>query len=175
MEICFKKGDIQVTRMQTLVLPIFGDGTLVDETYKPILRRYPVMAAKMRELCKSGTLSVGKLWIYRHHQGRYVLVFPLRESPDSAESIDIIRVGLEKIRESYEARGITSLAIPLLSTQDGLLELEKDILSEIDIPVDIYLENIPLSTTLPPLVSKLCGQLNEEEIRSIRENLCFEK
>ena len=173
MEVNFVRGDIQVSRCQTILLPVSCDGE-VEKFYRPIMRRYPLMEKQMLRFLRDGSLQMGKFWLYRHSPKRYVLVCPTRECASDDVELEYIKTALEKLRACYEGRGITSIAVPLLADSDTCIRLRADILATLDIHVELYVENIPLSTSLLPLVEKLTGALSQEDIDNMRRLLCFE-
>lgn len=85
---------------------------------------------------------------------------------------------MAKFLETYQGKGITSVAFPLFTTKDAteqdMLGLMAYYLTKCDIAVEIYTEYIPRSQILTPLLERLCGQLTEEEKYNIKKKLCFE-
>lgn len=171
----YVSGDLQVSTRQTVVLPVSSDGKVEGDYYRPLLRRYPLMAKRMETFCRQGMLQPGKLWLYRHSSNRNVLVLPTREA--FGERLDVwgVSTALRKVFDSYVERGITSLAIPRLSDDREMQGGFEVILESMDIPVDVYRELAPLSRKVFSFVHELCEPLSEEQEREIREKICFEQ
>ncbi len=171
----FVSGDLQVSIRQTVVLPVSGDGKVEDDYYRPLLRRYPIMAARMETFCRQGVLKPGKLWLYRHSAFRNILVLPTCEVPGKDLDVCGVSTALRKVFDSYAERGITSLAIPRLSDDREVQAGFEVILESMDIPVDVYCELAPLSQKIFSFIHELCEPLSEEQEREIREKICFEQ
>lgn len=171
----YVSGDLQVSRRQTVVLPVCSDGKVEGDCYRPLLRRYPLMAERMKCFCHEGALKPGKLWLYRHSPIRNVLVLPTCEV--SGQGVDVygVSLALRKVFDSYAERGITSLAIPCLSDDRDAQAGFEVILEAMDIPVDVYRELVPLSRKVFSFIDELCVPLSEAQEREVMEKICFEK
>lgn len=174
--IFYKTGDIQFSTCQTIIVPVNCDGTMNEGIASIFRRRYPSMFARYRWICEQQLLVPGKLWIYNTSKKRKILSFPVKFQ--DSNTYNFIEQGLSKFLETYQEKGITSVAFPLFTAKDGtkqdILGLMAYYLSKCDIAVEIYTEHIPRSMTLIPLLERLCGQLTEEDIYNIKKNLCFE-
>lgn len=174
--IFYKTGDIQFSTCQTIVVPVNCDGKMDEGIASIFKRRYPYMFARYRWICEQQLLVPGKLWIYNTPKKRKILSFPVMCQEDC--SYKFIEQGLSKFLETYQEKGITSIAFPLFTTKDApeedVLGLMAYYLSKCDIAVEIYIRHIPRSKTLIPLLERLCGQLTEDDIYNIKKKLCFE-
>lgn len=83
--------------------------------------------------------------IQRQGVFQWVLNFPTKKHWKHPSRIEYIEQGLQKFVETYEERGIKSIAFPLLGCGNGgldkdtVLKLMVQYLSECNIPVEIYM------------------------------------
>lgn len=171
--IFFRTGDIQFSTCQTIVVPVSCDGTMEKGIAASFRRRYPSMYARYRWICEQHLLSPGKLWIHTTPTKRKILCFPIDTSDCSC-----VEKGLEKFLGTYQEKGIASVAFPLFTfppmEEHEILGMMSYYLSKCDIGVEIYTGYIPRSTTLIPLLERICGKLSDEDMYKVKKNLCFE-
>lgn len=143
MEI-IKEGNIFESKAQTLVntvncMGVMGKGLALEFKIK-----YPEMFTAYEKICKQGMLNIGKLWIYKA-ENRWILNFPTKYDWRKPSQEYYLELGLEKFIETYQQRGITSVAFPLLGASNGGLLPERSLeimtyyLEKCEIPVTIYL------------------------------------
>ena len=108
-----------------------------DRKYELFMRRYndfkengyEVLGAtlemfeKYKELCQSKMIGIGKLWLYKSEDTpQWVLNFPTKFHWKYPSKMEYLEAGLQKFVDSYEEKGITSIAFPLLGTHNGGLD-----------------------------------------------------
>jgi O-acetyl-ADP-ribose deacetylase (regulator of RNase III) len=139
------KGNIFNTKAQTVVNTVNCVGVMGKGIALVYKLRYPQMFDVYHEYCKQHLIGIGKLWLYKGDANDpWVLNFPTKFHWKYPSKIEYIEQGLKKFVETYEERGITSIAFPMLGTFNG--GLDKDIvytimlkyLSQCNIPVEIY-------------------------------------
>ena len=144
-------GNIFNTKAQTIVNTINCVGVMGKGIALVFKLRYPSMFEVYQEYCKQKLIAVGKLWLYKGDAlDPWVLNFPTKTHWKLPSEYEYIEKGLLKFVDTYKERGITSIAFPLLGTNNG--GLDKDVvmdimnkyLSQCDIPVEIYIYD-PLS------------------------------
>lgn len=145
MSIRFIKGNIFNSKCQTVVntvncVGVMGKG--IAQVYK---LRYPLMFLDYKEHCRNKLIKPGVLWLYnKQNNAPWILNFPTKFHWKYPSKIEWIKSGLEKFVETYEKKGITSIAFPLLGTHNGGLKTEvvKDLmveyLSNCSIEIEIY-------------------------------------
>ncbi|MFP4370522.1 MAG: macro domain-containing protein, partial [Candidatus Kapaibacterium sp.] len=107
--------------------------------------RYPQMYKKYEELCERNKIKIGKLWLYRHSNTKWILNFPTKNDWKYPSKVEYLHAGLRKFRDNYKSKGIESVAFPLLGASNGglnkdtVLIIMEDYLGNIDIDVEIYL------------------------------------
>lgn len=161
--ITIKKGSIfdslYLKEVQTIVNTVNCVGVMGKGIALAYKLFYPEMFSKYEDLCRSGQMAIGKLWIYKSPEGLqpWVLNFPTKADWKAPSKLQFIELGLQKFVATYKEKGITSIAFPMLGTANGgldhdtVLEMMKHYLSQCDIPVTIYL----YSTDTPDLYCEL--------------------
>lgn len=143
MEI-IKEGNIFESKAQTLVNTVNCVGVMGKGLALEFKNKYPDMFIAYEQICKQGLLNIGKLWIYKT-ENRWILNFPTKYDWRKPTQEYYLELGLEKFIETYQQRGITSIAFPLLGASNGGLSPEislaimKKHLEKCEIPVTIYL------------------------------------
>jgi O-acetyl-ADP-ribose deacetylase (regulator of RNase III) len=105
--------------------------------------KYPDMYNVYKEYCKKHLIDIGKLWLYKGTD-HWVLNFPTKYDWMNPSKIEYLEKGLQKFVETYKDKRITSIAFPMLGTNNGgldkptVLKLMKYYLSKCEIPVEIY-------------------------------------
>lgn len=139
----FKEGDIFDSECQTIVNTINCVGVMGKGIALAFKERFPAMYQKYRQHCDNRLIHIGVLWLYKS-TGRWVLNFPTKEHWRNPSKYEYLERGLEKFLLTYKEKGITSIAFPLLGTDNGGLDKEKvkklmvRYLSKVDIPVEIW-------------------------------------
>jgi len=110
----YVRGDIFKSRAQTLVNPVNTVGVMGAGLAREFSRHYPGILNRYKEFCRQGVLKIGTLWVYRSAWDRWVLCFPTKKDWREPSKLEYIEAGLKKLVDTYEARGITDIAIPKL-------------------------------------------------------------
>lgn len=110
--IFYETGDIQFSTCQTIVVPVNCEGTMDEGIASIFRRRYPYMFERYKWICEQGLLAPGKLWIYNSPSKRKVLIFPVLQHGE--ERYRYMELGLAKFLATYQEKGITSVAFPLV-------------------------------------------------------------
>lgn len=136
-------GNIFCSQAQTLVNTVNCVGVMGAGIAFEFRLRYPQMYTQYAQLCERGLLDVGKLWIYKAPE-RWVLNLPTKQHWRQPSEERFLHAGLSKFMQTYQARGIQSVAFPLLGAQLGGISPERSLaimqsyLSDCTIPVEIY-------------------------------------
>ena len=140
------KGNIFNTKAQTIVNTVNCVGVMGKGIALVFKLRYPNMFEQYQKYCSQHLISVGKLWLYKGESDQpWVLNFPTKTHWKLPSEYTYIEQGLQKFVDSYQEKGITSVAFPLLGANNGgldgdkVIEIMKHYLSQCDIPVEIYL------------------------------------
>lgn len=105
--------------------------------------RYPEMYSRYKQLCQENLIQIGSLWIYKATD-KWILNFPTKKHWRYPSKPEYLELGLKKFVETYRAKGIKSVAFPLLGASHGGLskDLSIDImvshLNRCEIPVEIW-------------------------------------
>lgn len=144
--ITFKKGNIFSSDKQTIVNTINCVGVMGKGVALGFRLRYPEMYEKYKEFCKNKQITIGKLWLYKRPQeySKWVLNFPTKFHWKYPSKMEYLEAGLQKFVETYQEKGITSIAFPLLGTHNGgldkidVLNVMHFYLDKCSIPIEIY-------------------------------------
>lgn len=140
-----KKDNIFNSKCQTIVNTVNCVGVMGKGIALVYKLRYPKMFDLYREHCKSKLIGIGKLWLYKGEENApWVLNFPTKYHWKYPSKIEYIEKGLKKFVDTYQEKGITSIAFPMLGTHNGgldkdeVLSIMKHYLSQCNIPIEIY-------------------------------------
>jgi len=139
------EGNIFNSKCQTLVNTVNCVGVMGAGIAFEMRLRYPEMFQRYKELCDLKIFNIGKLWLYKSDVNHWILNFPTKRDWKYPSKIEYIEKGLQKFIESYKKHKINSIAFPLLGASHGklkegqVIELMRQYLSSIDIPVEVYL------------------------------------
>ncbi len=183
------KGNIFNTNAQTIVNTVNCVGVMGKGIALVFKLRYPNMFDVYKDFCKSKQLSIGKLWLYKGESNEpWVMNFPTKFHWKYPSKMEYIKLGLEKFVSSYKEKGITSIAFPMLGTNNGgllkedVLPIMLDYLSSCDIPIEIY-DYDPSAPddlydrfkdtwlSINDIEKKTCGIRNITQIRAINNAL----
>lgn len=129
-------GNIFNSKCQTLVNTVNCVGVMGKGIAFVHRLRYPKMYEEYREHCKNKLIKTGSLWLYtKQENAPWILNFPTKFHWKYPSKIEWIEQGLLKFVETYEMKGITSIAFPLLGTHNGGLDT-----NEVKILMDEYLK-----------------------------------
>lgn len=139
------KGNIFNTKAQTIVNTVNCVGVMGKGIALVFKLRYPLMFDIYKSYCRSKLIGIGKLWLYKGDEhDPWVLNFPTKFHWKYPSKMEYIEQGLEKFVATYKEKGITSIAFPMLGTNNGgldkteVLPLMQSYLSQCDIPIEIY-------------------------------------
>lgn len=140
------KGNIFNTHCQTIVNTVNCVGVMGKGIALVFKLRYPDMFPIYQDYCNRGLIEIGKLWLYKPEDTRqaWVLNFPTKVHWKLPSEYTYVEQGLKKFAETYKEKGITSIAFPLLGTNNGGLDKEAVLrlmlryLEPCDIPIEIY-------------------------------------
>ena len=116
----YVKGDLLTSAAQTLVNPVNTVGVMGKGLALQFRQRYPDMFRAYQSACRTGTLSVGHLWLYRTPQ-KWILNFPTKTDWRRPSDLGFIDQGLQDFVRIYADHGITSVAFPALGCGHGEL------------------------------------------------------
>lgn len=141
-------GNIFNSKCQTIVNPVNCVGVMGKGIATFYKLRYPQMFSEYKELCDSKQLTPGKLWLYnKQDNAPWILNFATKQHWENPSKLEWIEAGLQEFVNTYQERGITSVAFPLLGTHLGGLDvtaiqqLMDTYLGKCDIAVEIYTYN----------------------------------
>lgn len=146
---CYVNGDIFESPAQTLVNTINTVGAMgkgIAGSFKKLL---PDMFRTYQQLCETGQISIGSLWLYRTPH-KWILNFPTKKHWRYPSKLEYIEKGLATFSRNYEKANISSIAYPMLGCGNGELEwtevkpLIEKYLKKLPIDIYIYTNNRPI-------------------------------
>jgi len=139
------KGNIFNSKCQTIVNTVNCVGVMGKGIAFVYRLRYPKMYEEYKEHCKNKLIKIGSLWLYtKQVNAPWILSFPTKFHWKYPSKMEWIEQGLQKFVETYNKKGITSIAFPLLGTQNGGMDTKQvkllmdKYLGECSIDVEIY-------------------------------------
>ncbi|WP_187427127.1 macro domain-containing protein [Rossellomorea marisflavi] len=139
---------------------VMGKG--IAKTFKEV---YPEMFSEYQILCEKKLLTIGKLWIYKT-PNKWVLNFPTKKHWRSPSKIEYIEAGLKKFVQSYDQKGIDSIAFPPLGCGNGGLNWE----NEVKPLMEKYLNDLPIEVFIHLPTNDLKNNKREHnEIRNVKK------
>jgi O-acetyl-ADP-ribose deacetylase (regulator of RNase III) len=139
------KGNIFNSKCQTIVNTINCVGVMGKGIALVYKLRYPKMYKEYKEYCKNKLIKTGSLWLFtKQENAPWILNFPTKFHWKYPSKIEWIEQGLQKFVETYERKGVSSIAFPLLGTHNGGLDsnevksLMNQYLEKCQINIEIY-------------------------------------
>lgn len=138
-----KDGNIFTSSCQTLVNTVNCEGVMGAGIALEYRFRYPDMFEQYIRYCNDGKIDIGILWLFKSID-RWILNFPTKKSWKLPSKEAYLHAGLRKFMDTYQSKGIRSVAFPTLGAQHGGLDastsvdLMKSYLTDCTIPVEIY-------------------------------------
>ena len=140
------KGNLFASNCQTLVNTVNCVGVMGAGIALEFKRRYPAMYDRYVHYCREERIAIGKLWLYkpRNDERQWVLNFPTKTHWKFPSKMSYLSAGLENFVATHHARGIESIAFPVLGSGHGgiseevALELMTKYLENTPIDVEIY-------------------------------------
>lgn len=141
-------GNMFTSKCQTLVNTVNCQGVMGAGIALEFKFRLPEMFEQYVDKCKNGEIDIGKSWLYKTplgtREGRWVLNFPTKRQWRYPSRFQYLRAGLEDFIQTYQEKGIESIAFPVLGASNGGLDEDESLtvmqqyLERCDIPVEIY-------------------------------------
>jgi O-acetyl-ADP-ribose deacetylase (regulator of RNase III) len=138
-------GNIFNSKCQTIVNTVNCVGVMGKGIALVHKLRYPKMYEEYKQHCKNKLIKTGSLWLYNKQENSpWILSFPTKFHWKYPSKIEWIEQGLQKFGDTYEKKGITSIAFPLLGTHNGGLDTNKvrklmnEYLGKCNIDIEIY-------------------------------------
>lgn len=136
-------GNIFTSKCQTIVNTVNCVGVMGAGIALECKLRYPLMFQRYVDLCQDNKINIGTLWIYKSTD-RWILNFPTKQHWKFPTKEEYLNAGLQKFIETYAAKGIESIAFPVLGAQNGGLsqsrsiEIMESYLRHCSIRIEIY-------------------------------------
>lgn len=140
------KGNLFSSKCQTLVNTVNCVGVMGAGIALEFKLRYPEMFVRYVEHCRNKQIDIGKLWLYKPPQAdkQWVLNFPTKRDWKHPSRVEYLQKGLQRFVETYQQRGIQSIAFPILGSQNGKIPESESVaimaryLYRCDVDIEIY-------------------------------------
>ena len=141
------KGNLFNSDCQTLVNTVNCNGVMGAGIALEFRLRHPDMFRRYVDRCANGKMDIGKLWLYKPNSGKeskWILNFPTKMHWKHPSRVSYLHKGLKEFVDTYEGRGITSVAFPVLGARNGKIPESQAIgimeshLHSCEIDVEIY-------------------------------------
>jgi O-acetyl-ADP-ribose deacetylase (regulator of RNase III) len=141
--ITYIRTNIFESNAQVLVNTVNTVGVMGKGLAKEFKRLYPEMFKTYQKFCEEGTLTVGKLQVYKT-PNKWILNFPTKANWRSPSKLEYIEQGLQKFVDNYERLGVKSVAFPMLGCGNGGLSWEDEVKPLMqkylsDLPIEIFI------------------------------------
>lgn len=145
MSVSIIEGNLFDSCCQTLVNTVNCVGVMGAGIALECRLRYPEMYARYVKLCNEKQIAIGKLWIYKATDNRWILNFPTKKDWKYPSKKDYLHEGLKKFAATYQSKGIKTVAFPVLGADRGRiptgesLQIMLTYLDPLELEVEIYL------------------------------------
>lgn len=142
-----RNEDIFSCDAQTIVNTVNCVGVMGKGIAKKYKELYPGMFERYVLLCDQGLINVGKLWLYKS-EDKWILNFPTKTHWKYPSELAYLEKGLKKFIDTYEEKGLKSVAFPLLGASNGKIPPEVSLkimtryLKNCKIPVYIFIRDL---------------------------------
>ena len=167
------KGNIFNTKCQTIVNTVNCVGVMGKGIALVHKLRYPKMYLEYKDHCTNKLIKTGSLWLYtKQENAPWILNFPTKFHWKYPSKIEWIEQGLQKFVETYEKKGIISIAFPLLGTHNGGLSTSEikrimdEYLGKCNINIEIYDYDPNVQDDLYAIFKEKWLSLNDKTIKS---------
>ncbi len=176
--ITHKTGNIFTTQAHTIVNTINCVGVMGAGIAFEFKLREPEMFKQYQQFCENKQITTGKLWVYQSatndKQAKYqkILNFPTKNHWKYPSKKEYLEKGLQNFVASYQARGIQSIAFPLLGADKGGLnpkesqQIMEHYLNQCDIPVEIWQFDPKAKDDLYDSFVKTMNDLNDNQLKA---------
>jgi O-acetyl-ADP-ribose deacetylase (regulator of RNase III) len=110
------------TKCQTIVNTVNCVGVMGKGIALEMKNRYPEMFDKYKSFCDKKLIEIGKLWLYKNDDNKWILNFPTKIHWKNNSEYEYIEKGMQKFVETYKEKNITSIAFPMLGCSNGGLD-----------------------------------------------------
>lgn len=139
-----KDGNIWDTETGVIVITVNCVGAMGAGIALQVRNRWPEVYEKYRGFCRAGKFKIGQLYLTQVEPDLKLLLFPTKDDWKNPSKIEYIELGLQNLCETYEKRGLSTLAMPMLGCSNGRLKpwvvepIIHKILSETDLEIELY-------------------------------------
>lgn len=182
------KGDIFNSEAQALVNTVNTVGVMGKGIALQFKEHFPDNYVKYKKACKESLIKTGNMFITEENplfgQNKIIINFPTKTHWRFPSEYQYIKEGLVDLKDNIIARGIKSVALPPLGTNNGGLDwgtvrqMVEDTLKDLDCEIFVYIPNneiaermkserVKLTTARALLILMLSEMIKEGEFASL--------
>lgn len=158
----YHRTNLLESNAQTLVNTVNCVGAVGKGLAAEFKRNYPEMFKPYQNICATGKLVPGKIWLWRS-SSRWILNFPTKRHWRNPSKLEWIEAGLVQFGVEYKELGITEIAFPRLGCGNGGLSwddvrplMERHLMT---LPINVYIHDYEVNVGLPEHFEELLRQL----------------
>jgi O-acetyl-ADP-ribose deacetylase (regulator of RNase III) len=158
----YHRTNLLESNAQTLVNTVNCVGVVGKGLAAEFKRHYPEMFLPYQNICATGQLVPGKIWLWRS-SNRWILNFPTKRHWRNPSKLEWIEAGLVKFVTEYSDLDITEIAFPRLGCGNGGLSwddvrplMERHLMN---LPINVYIHDYEVNVGLPEHFEELLRQL----------------
>ena len=153
MSLAVVRGDIFLTRCQTVVLGLSANGQLdASELHRALYDRYPVFVSDYRKRGRAAALVPGTIWVWREARP-WICAAIIRDTPHGTLRLRFVESAMLKLSQTWPAEGLGSLA--LMRFDEGIdwpeaRTVVDTLMTAAALPVIVYEDYLPGVTAERP-------------------------
>ena len=151
--ITYVKGDLFESPAKVLVNTVNTVGVMGKGIAKTFKEVYPEMFREYQGFCRDGSLTVGKLWLYKTPH-KWILNFPTKQHWRGKSRLEYIEAGLDKFAATYDRKLLLQVSFPMLGCGNGELDWDdvRPLMEQYlrPLPIDVYIHLYPQSKDFVP-------------------------
>ena len=140
--ITYVKGDLFESPAKVLVNTVNTVGVMGKGIAKTFKEVYPEMFREYQGYCRDGSLTVGKLWLYKTPH-KWILNFPTKQHWRGKSRLEYIEAGLQKFAATYDRKLLLQVSFPMLGCGNGELDWDdvRPLMEQYlrPLPIDVYI------------------------------------
>jgi O-acetyl-ADP-ribose deacetylase (regulator of RNase III) len=163
----YVRTSILSSRAQTVVNTVNTVGVMGKGLAAAFRARYPEMFTAYKKLCDDGSLTIGKLWLWKD-PAQWVLNFPTKKHWRNPSRLEYVEAGLRKFAAEYERQGIYEIAFPRLGCGNGGLDW-----SDVGPMMEAWLGKLPITIHIHDFEKDIGVPEHFEVIKAARTGLTY--
>lgn len=170
-----KNSDILMAKTEAVINTVNCVGIMGKGIALQFKERFPDNFKSYKKACNNNEITIGKMFVYKTNIEcpKFIINFPTKQHWRENSKYEYIRKGLVDLKHVIITNNIRSISIPPLGCgqggliYDNVLNIIHEVLSNLDIEMNLYLLNNSINSDMIKTKSKTCLQLTERRAVSI--------